>query len=219
MNSFSHALPFLDRPYVAIGSSVPDILAAADRRCRARKKYAEQWIDHADEIVKEVAQGVVYHHEDDAWFHKSAEFNRLNMQFAIEFRDRFENGHSMRPSLIGHIIIEMFLDCFLELKFPGSIETFYQSIAKVDPVKVEAAVNQFASRPTTKIVAAIKFFLKERYVFDYATDAGIRYRMNKVLGRIKLDLMPESTEGWLSGVREIVYQKADQLLEGYRLKW
>ncbi|MEL7496220.1 MAG: hypothetical protein AAFN77_01330 [Planctomycetota bacterium] len=217
MNSFSHALPYLDRPFFAAGCCVPDWLTACDRRCRTRKKSAALYVDSSDETMRDIALGVVQHHEDDNWFHRSAIFNNLNMQLAIEFRDRYGNDHSMRPSLIGHVIIEMFLDWHLESKFPGSVRRYYEIISTTDPIKIESAINQFATRPTQKLAPAIERFLDERYVFDYETDAGVRYRMNRVLQRIKLEPMPEASETWLAEVRQRVYRESDSLLADF--KW
>ena len=217
MNSFSHFLPFLDQPYFAVGCSVPDILGACDRRCRVREKRAAAFLDDSDEVLRLVARGVVQHHQDDAWFHRSARFNNLNMKYAIEFRDTFGNDHSMRPSLIGHIIIEIFLDWFLEKRMPGSVERFYEAFASVDPKRVQNAINHFATKPTNKLAPAIEYFVKERFVFDYATDEGVRYRMNKVLTRVKLVPMPESSVEWLGGVRREVEASAEALLAGFAL--
>lgn len=216
MNSFSHSLPFLDRPYFSIGCTVPDILAACDRRCRVREKKAINFIEDSDDLLRSVAQGVVQHHRDDDWFHRSAIFNNFNMRFAIEFRDRYENGHSMRPSLIGHIIIEMFLDWYLEEKHPGSVDRYYEMMESVDALKVQAAINRFATKPTEKLAPSIAKFNEVRFVYDYQTDAGIRKRMNNVLKRVKLLPMPESSEEWLGSVRQKVYDHAEELLVGYR---
>ena len=61
MNCFSHALPFLDDPVLAVGTCIPDWLAACDRKCRASEKKAELFVDHEDPFVASIARGVVWH--------------------------------------------------------------------------------------------------------------------------------------------------------------
>ena len=219
MNSFAHALPYLDQPYKAIGCCVPDILAAVDRRCRARKKRALAWVDHEQAEVALIAQGVVQHHIDDGWFHRSADFNNLNIRFAVEFREQFERGHSMRPSLIGHILIEIFLDCFLHQQFPDQLEQFYQLVDHLDHDLVENTVNRFATRPTNRLAKAMARFVSERYLFDYETDEGVHYRMSRVLERLNLLPLPDDSIAWLGEVRQVVYRQADGLLHQFALDW
>jgi hypothetical protein len=215
MNSFSHALAFFDDPYFAAGACVPDWLTACDRRCRARKKRAANWVDDDDPVMRSVARGVVQHHEDDYWFHGSAEFTRMNMLMAVEYREKFGNTQTMRASLIGHIVIEMLLDAWLESKFPGAMEAMYVWLAKLDAEKIQSSINQFATKPTDKLAAEIGRFLKVRYLFDYLKDGGVRYRMNKVLGRLQLDLMPEESIKWIGKKRELIYASAPALLKGH----
>ena len=122
----------------------------------------------------------------------------------------------MRPSLIAHVLIEMFLDWHLETRYPGTMEEFYNVVQQIVPEQVQNAVNLFATRKTEKLVPAIGFFLKERYVFDYETDAGARYRMNRVLERLKLAPIPEEADSWMSKFRQKVVTNANELLAGYR---
>ena len=216
MNCFAHSIPFFDQPYFAVGTCIPDWLTACDRKCRARKKKAAAWVEDADPILAAVAAGVVQHHEDDYWFHGSAIFTRINMELAIEYREQFGNSQTMRASLIGHIVIEMLLDAYLESQFPGSMELMYGWIAELDADKVQACINRFASKPTTKLVGEIERFQSERYLFDYLKDSGVRYRMNNVLGRLKLELMPEESVAWVGEKRKQVYQHAEKLLAEHK---
>ena len=218
MNSFSHALPYLDRPYFAVGCCVPDLLTAFDRKCRARKKKAADWTEDDDPLVRQVARGVVQHHLDDDWFHRGPSFQRLNQTLAVECRQRFPNDHSMRPSLIGHVVIEMLLDAYLARKFVGSLEDFYRVVGQVDPLEVQAAVNRFANRPTSRLTLAIEKFYELRYIFDYALDSGVRYRMNRVLERIGLAPLPQAAEPWIATARLRVNEHALQLLHSYAKK-
>ena len=136
----------------------------------------------------------------------------MNMVMAVEYREKFGNSQTMRASLIGHIVIEMLLDAWLESKYPGSMESMYVWLAKLDAEKIQQSINQFATKPTDKLAPEIGRFLKVRYLFDYLKDEGVRYRMNKVLGRLKLDLMPKESIDWIGKKRQLIYEQAPELL-------
>jgi hypothetical protein len=215
MNCFTHALPFLDDAHFVVGTCLPDWMSACDRKCRLREKAAEGFSDDHDPIVATIAQGVVQHHQDDDWFHRGAAFNELILNFAVELRELFSNERSMRPSLIGHIIVEMFLDAYLHAQNPGELERFYKQVESVDPDQVQAAINQFATRPTEKLADGIRRFAKERFIFDYETDKGVVYRINNVMRRVGLDAVPAALVDWAPQARERVYAKANDLLLEY----
>ena len=217
MNSFAHALPFLDRPLVAIGASLPDWMAAADRRCRLREKRAKPFTDHEDSVVAGLAQGVVQHHRDDYWFHTSPAFRDYEMKMAIEIREIYGTEHGMRSGFVAHVMVEMFLDSFLQKKFSGQLERYYEIVADADAAQIQQSVNQFATQPTNKLVPAMASFVRERYIFDYLTDGGAVKRMNGVLKRIGLEPLDEKILPWAATARERVYGRVDELLCSYAL--
>jgi len=135
MNGFTHALPYLDDPYYAVGCCLPDWLSICDRQCRAREKNASKFADHSDPVVSAVARGVVQHHQDDAWFHATPIFNKLMLDFAVELKEVFGHERTMRPGFVGHILVELFLDAFLSSRHPGKMEFFYEQVAAVDSEK------------------------------------------------------------------------------------
>ncbi len=139
----------------------------------------------------------------------------LILAFAVELRDLLGNELSMRPSFVGHVVVEMFLDDHLSRLHPGKLEYFYQQLEIVDAASIESAVNRFASRPTDKLVKAIERFREARFLFDYRTDEGIVYRMNQVLRRVNLSGLDEAIFQWLPGARQRVYNHAAELLPDY----
>ena len=219
MNCFSHAFRFLDRdPYFIVGTCLPDWLSACDRKCRVREKHAVKFVDHDDPIVSTIAKGIVRHHQDDDWFHKSPHFNKLILDFAVELRDLHGNERTMRPSLVGHIVVELFLDAYLNAKFPGRLEYFYEQVKTVDGKQIQDAINLFATKPTNKLVDEIARFIKERYLFDYDTDEGVIYRINKVFKRIKLNPLGDEMLEWMPSARERVYKGVSELLPNYEIE-
>lgn len=215
MNSFSHAFPFLDRPYMAIGCGVPDLLGAADRKCRARKKNALPFVDHDDPIVAAVATGVVQHHTDDHWFHTGPAFNRLNLTMAVELRKIYADDQSMRSGFATHVLIEMFIDAWLQKNYPGKAELFYDQLATVDGQKVQDAINLFATRPTDKFAPMLNKFLELRYIFDYLDDKQTIFRLNHVLRRVRLPELDDKIYAWLPSCRQRVYENIFDLLHEY----
>lgn len=212
MNSFAHALPFLDDPYFAVGCCIPDWLSACDRKCRARERRASAFAESDDPLIAKVARGVVQHHQDDSWFHQTAAFNQMVVEFSVSLRDVFDDNHSLRPRFFGHVVIELFLDAFLDQKFPGQLERFYDQIELVDVACVENAVNLFANRPTNKLVAGIERFRQDRYLFDYRTDPGVAFRIGGVFKRLKLEPFDERILDWMPTARQQVIENAPALL-------
>ena len=217
MNCFAHALPFLDRPYYAVGASLPDWLAAADRKCRVREKKAVLWVDDDDPIMADVACGVVQHHQDDYWFHTSAVFRDFEMKFAVEVREVYDGDRSMRPGFVAHVMVEMFIDAWLQVRFAGQLERYYQLVADVDSKKIQDAINRFATKPTEKLVPAMERFVSERYIFDYVTDEGAAYRMGRVLERIGLQGLDDKILPWAATARPRVYDQMNGLLGEYAM--
>lgn len=218
MNCFTHALPHLDDAYMAVGCCLPDWLSACDRKCRLREKHAIQYIDHSDPVVSTIAKGVVQHHQDDDWFHKGPLFNKLILDFAVELRELFGNERTMRPSLVGHIVVELFIDSYLNSQFPGRLEYFYDQVKTVDGNRIQVAINLFATKPTDKLVDEIERFIRVRYLFDYDTDKGVVFRINKVFKRIKLDPLPDEILNWMPSARARTYNGIANLLPGYSIE-
>src|SRR5690606_21605874 len=69
MNYLSHGHAYLDDdPWILAGTSLPDWLAAADRRCRVREEQATALAAEGGRLGA-LARGVLAHLEDDRWFH------------------------------------------------------------------------------------------------------------------------------------------------------
>jgi hypothetical protein len=218
MNCFTHSLPHLDDAYFAVGCCIPDWLSAVDRKCRTREKHAVKFIDDPDPIIAMTARGVVQHHQDDDWFHRTPIFNELILEFAVELRELFGNERSMRPSFVGHVMVELFLDAYLNAQHPGKLERFYQQVAAVDGEKVQQTINLFATRPTDKLVAGIERFVRVRFLFDYATDDGVVFWINKVLTRVKLEPLGDRILEWMPQARQRVYENVSGLLPQYAIE-
>lgn len=197
---------------MSVGCGLPDWLGAADRKVRAREKLFQPLCEDADPITSSLAKGIVQHHRDDRWFHQTATFVDMSMQFSLEVRERLGGEAGFRPGLMGHIVIELLLDAWLHEQFPGKLEDYYQAVASVDAERVQATVNQFTKKPTERLVWYFGLFLRERYIFDYADDQRLLYRLNRVFERVKLKPIEGELDRWLPSARSRVYQHASTLL-------
>lgn len=219
MNSFAHVLPFLDQGnHFAVGCVLPDWLAAADRRCRVRKRRAVEFIRHPDPLLADLASGLVQHIDDDRRFHTGQRFTELNAIFAVELREVLVGDPGFRPGFLGHILIELLLDAFLNQQYPEKLPQFFQMVAECDPDVIQQAVNQMATRTTDRLPPYWSVFLREKYLLDYNRDDRLMMRINHVLRRVRLSPVGGEIFPWLPFARERVYSSAAALLGDRYLK-
>lgn len=212
MNYFAHGYRYVDDPYFLAGTAVPDWLSVVDRRVRVRPREAEAAADHVDAVLAKVARGVARHHADDARFHTTAAFAELSLQFTVEIRDRLPPDDGMRPSFLGHILVELLLDSVLIDEQPGLIEAYYRSLHEVEAWVVEEAVNRLATRRTDRLSFFIPVFTRERFLCDYADDAKLHRRLNQVMKRVGLEPLPETFCELLPSARRAVADRRRELL-------
>ena len=214
MNYFAHALPFLDRPYFAAGTAVPDWLAVADRKVRLRSKHAEAFLNDADPCVAEVAAGILQHLCDDAQFHATRAFAETSLQLTVAVRDALGGESGLRPFLLGHLLVELLLDAALVADDPSRLTAYYAALDEVDAQWVEAAVNRIAPRQTERLAIFIELFRRERILWDYREDGKLMLRLNQIMRRVRLEPLPDEFAAVLPAARELVAGRKILLLEG-----
>ncbi|MEX0825120.1 MAG: hypothetical protein WD119_03090 [Pirellulaceae bacterium] len=212
MNYLAHALRHLDRPYFVAGVAVPDWMSVADRRVRARSPAARGLLDASDERVRETAAGIIQHHADDAWFHSTRAFAETSLSFAIQLRERLPGDEGFRPSFLGHILVELLLDAELMRDHPKLADRYYQTLQEISPAVVQQTVNRIARRPTDRLAPLIPHFITERFLYDYADDDKLFYRLGQVLRRVRLPALPVSLVPWLGSARRQVRAIRTELL-------
>jgi hypothetical protein len=212
MNFLAHALPHLDRPYVVAGTAVPDWLAVIDRKVRARGSVASKLLDDQDWRVRDVAAGIVRHHEDDRWFHGSRAFAELNLEFAVELRDLLIGDAGFRPSFVGHILVEILIDADLIAEDRGLADRYYAAIGQSSAAIVQQTVNRVASVPTERLTILVPHFIAERFLYDYVQNDKLLFRLNQVMKRVRLPPLPSHLTSWLESARQRVANRRDELL-------
>lgn len=212
MNYFAHGRHFTDQPYLLAGTAAPDWLSVIDRKCRARERLAAPLIDHDDPIVSAVARGVVQHHQDDAWFHQTQAFNELCLQLTVLTRDALPPDQSLRPSFLGHIMVELLLDAELITADPGRIEAYYAALDALDPQTFSVALNLMTTKPVALLPQLIPRFSAERFLYDYAEDGKLLKRLNGVMRRVGLAELPAGFESTIAVARQLVRPRVAELM-------
>lgn len=212
MNFLSHAMPYLDRPILAVSTGIPDWLSVVDRKIRARSRAAEPFLGVEDSTLREVARGIIQHHRDDRWFHGTEAFVQTNLEFAVQLRDLLPGDAGFRPTFVGHILIEMLLDGIAIRRQPDLAERYYQAILQVGPGEIERCVNEITGRPTEGIVPVLDRFVQTRFLFDYLDTERLLFRLNQVMNRVGLEPLPRSLLGWLPGAEKLVESRRPDLL-------
>jgi hypothetical protein len=212
MNYFAHGRAFVDDPYFLAGTAVPDWLNVVDRRVRVRSKHAAEHLEDVDPRVARVAAGVMQHCQDDAWFHNTRTFAELSLRLCGMLRQRLPADEGFRPHFLGHILVEILLDAALIADEPDRLEAYYAACDALDGAVVEAAVNQMAPRPTDRLGKLVPLFSRERFLFDYADDGKLLFRLNQVMRRVGLPLLPHELANWLGEARQVVAARKHELL-------
>jgi hypothetical protein len=214
MNYLAHALSFLDRPYLAAGTAVPDWLAVVDRSVRLRARHAEAFLDNADTCMAEVAAGILQHLRDDAHFHATRAFAETSLQLTVAVRDALAGETGLRPAFLGHLLVELLLDAALAADDLQRLDAYGRALDQVDSSQIEAAVNRMAPRPTERLAAFINMFRRERILWDYLEDGKLMVRLNQIMHRVRLDRLPGQFAAVLPAARELVSGRRRELMEG-----
>jgi hypothetical protein len=212
MNYFSHAIRFLDQPVFAVSTGLPDMLSVADRSVRLRSRLVEPFIETASPFEAEVASGVMQHLRDDAWFHKTRAFIETSGELTRLFRETIGIGDGMRCSFLGHIVTELQLDGVLAERYPELLDQYYDLMGDVDPVAIQSCVNRMAAKQTERLAILIPKFHQEQFLRDYADPARLRFRLNQVMLRVRLETLPAVIEEALAESWRIVESRAAALL-------
>lgn len=215
MNFLSHAIPYLDCPAMAVATGIPDWLSVVDRKIRARSRQAKPFVDAADPELREIARGVIQHHEDDRWFHGTEAFVSTNLEFAIQLRDRLPGDAGFRPTFVGHILIEMLLDGIWIRSSPSLAARYYEAISEVGAETIQRCVNQLTGKPTSGLAPVIERFAEIRFLYDYLEPESLLFRLNQVMNRVGLEPLPSSLLGWLPEAEKLVESRRHQLLTGF----
>ena len=212
MNYFAHGIRFVDRPYYLAGTAIPDWLSIADRKVRMRARLVQPFHQLSEDDEKEIAAGVMQHLEDDDWFHSTSTFNQTSRDLAVLFRRELSQDTEMRSGFLGHIVTELLLDSVLIERHPHLLDRYYDALEKINPDIIENSVNRMAKNQTDRLAGLIPLFLNEQFLRDYPDSSKLWYRLNQVMKRVRLSVLPEEFVGALISAKKIIEERADDLL-------
>jgi hypothetical protein len=212
MNYFAHGRAFVDDPYFLAGTAVPDWLNVVARRVKARSKHAQAFVEDSDSRMAALARGIVQNHADDGWFHETTAFAELSWQLTARVRDALLPDDGLRPSFLGHILVELLLDSALIADDPERLDAYYAALTVVDAEFVERAVGRIATGAPERLAEFVPLFIRERFLWDYADDGKLWVRLNQVMRRVKLPPQPEAFRELLPEARRLVERRKAELL-------
>jgi hypothetical protein len=212
MNYFAHGRQFVDEPWLLAGTALPDWLSMCDRKVRVRSKHAAAFTEQGDPRLAALARGVLRHHWDDGWFHGTRAFAELSLRFTGQIREILPPEDGMRPSFLGHILVELLLDAELIAADPSRLDAYYAAVERLDPAELQDVVNRIAPRPTTQLAIALPRFCAARFLGDYGDDARLLWRLNGVMKRVGLPELPEAMRAIFPEARELVAARQEELL-------
>jgi hypothetical protein len=216
MNYFAHGRCFVDDPYFLAGTAVPDWLNVVDRRVRVRLAQARLFVDSPDERTARVAAGIVQHCDDDQWFHSTRAFAELSLELCRLLRDRLPADDGFRPHFLGHILVEILLDAALIADEPGRLDDYYAALDGLDGHSIENAVGTISTRPARNLATFIGLFSRERFLSDYSDDGKLLFRLNQVMRRVGLPLLPRDLIDWFSTARALVAERKNELVPAFQ---
>lgn len=214
MNYFAHALPFLDAPYFAAGTAVPDWLSVVDRRVRLRQRHLEGFLEDQDSLLASLAGGVRQHLADDDDFHRTPAFSQALGEMTQLVRSVLDGDTRVPTQFLAHLLIEVLLDADLVARFPQQTEVYYRLMDSVDSARIEAAVATMAPRPAAGLGEFVEHFARARILWDYLEDDKLFTRLNQVMRRLGLEDLPPRCTAVLPRARRVVSQSSEALMAG-----
>jgi hypothetical protein len=95
---------------------------------------------------------------------------------------------------------------------PQRLTEYYRVLERLDPARIEAAVNRIMPRPTCRLAAFIELFRRERFLWDYLENDRMMMRLNQVLLRVRLNCLPDGFDALLPAARKLVAARKYELL-------
>ena len=212
MNYFAHGRNYVSDPYFLAGTAVPDWLNVVDRKIRARARNAEPLVNDPDLRCSTIARGIIQHHHDDHWFHRTEAFASLSLQLTCQIRDFLGPDDGLRCHFLGHILVEILLDSVLIENHPTLLEDYYEALRQVDGDAVAKTVTRISGRCSDGLALLLPRFIEERFLWDYPLDDKLLIRLNQVMRRVKLTALPDNFTDLLPDARRAIRQRANELL-------
>jgi hypothetical protein len=212
MNYLAHSLPCIGDPYQIAGAAVPDWLGLTRPRLRCRSRQAAPYAEASDPLTAAIARGVLQHHADDDWFHQTGAFCDLSLEFARRVRHATGDVDGMRPSFLGHILVELLLDGVLIAENREIADNYYAALDLIDADRVAAEVGRMIGGDASELTSIIQKFTAMRFLYDYLDNHALAYRLDQIMRRVRLPELPQQFLGVLPEARQLIALHRDELL-------
>ena len=215
MNCLSHAWKYLDDPWFAAGTCLPDWLGMMERKNKFRRAKVSSFIqlNEPTDNSTVLAKGILQHLADDDAFHGSIAFMETSLTVSRWVKEAVNSENMNRPAFVGHILVELLLDATIEMDNPGTLDHYYATIATVSAQDLQDSFYHLATKPTTRVQTFLSHYLSERFLFDYLRDDRLLVRMNGILNRVALDPLPTSILPTFAISRDLVWNRRQSLLD------
>lgn len=210
MNYLAHGYRFVDRPWVLVGTAVPDMMTIGDRRRRLRH-HEVPVAAGLDAASADLAEGLRAHFHDDGWFHASDAFREVTEAMAVRVRAA-AGERRIRASVIAHVGMEMLLDAELMRRDPGLLRAYGLAFTRVHPDGVAERVGRWSRRPPLVLHRVMRFMSGASFLSSYVDDHGLLLRLSQVARRARLGALPASLIDEVPAMRALVRERADDLL-------
>jgi len=188
------------------------MLSVVDRSVRLREKRVAPFADESGRFDAELAAGVLQHLHDDDWFHTTRGFAEISGALTRLFRSHLPDDDSPRVAFLGHIVTELQLDGALILRYPRSLDRYYELLRAIDTEQVQECVNRMATRPTERLSLIMRRFREEEFMRCYTAPDRLLHRLNQVMLRVRLEALPASFESALAASWSLVSDRVEALL-------
>jgi len=212
MNYYSHGHWLIHEPYRLAGVSLPDWLNVVDRKVRVRRRHVEPYLTDHEPRLAALAAGILQHHADDEWFHATQAFMVTCADLTQMLRKHIPAADSMRIAFLGHVLVEILLDATLIQQYPARLDDYYRAMSLVDPNYVESSVVRMTGKPLRGLAGFIRRFCDVQFLRDYLDDLRLVFRLNQVMQRVGLAVVPDPVLMLLPRARQLVAERIADLL-------
>jgi hypothetical protein len=137
----------------------------------------------------------------------------LSAELSRRIRHATADQDGVRPSFLGHILVELLLDATLIEQDPSRVDDYYAALAMVDSSRVAATVGQMIDADASPLGPIIERFVAMRFLYDYLEDQPLAFRLNQVMRRVGLPELPSKFIEMLPEARRLVAERCEELLE------
>ncbi len=222
MNFLAHYLlateyltPALPLPAYAVGTALPDLLPLTASRARLR---AHRLADAPAETALDQAllTGVAAHLATDGAFHKTSAFAEAQGEVWMLITQTGSDGMRVRRPFLAHVLVEMALDAALLRADRSLADRFYAAFAGASFEAVTSWTERTLAAALPALPGVLSRFGTHRYLYHYATDAGVAEGVNRLCARARQDTFGGPNEGRLlelvSAAVRAVTARADALV-------